>query len=348
MIMQSNNSVTLQHRSGDRPLPDSRLAVAPMMACTDRHCRYFHRLMSRHALLFTEMVSASAILHGNAARLLAFDAAEHPVGVQIGGSDPAQLRAAARLAARAGYDEINFNCGCPSPRVREACFGAVLMTRPDLAASCVSAMIEGAREVPVTVKCRIGVDDDDPRERLPEFLEFMQRAGVQRVTIHARKAILEGLSPKNNRRVPPLDHALALSMKTMFPALKIVINGGIDSLVMAQDLLDHGADGTMIGRAAYERPCDILLAADASLFGGSCGVRPEDIVERMIPYIERHVQAGEKAHRITRHMMGLFAGRAGARQWRRALSEVSQTASAKFGWLARVRDPMACAEPEMS
>ena len=322
MIAQSNNSVSLHHRHGDGPLPDSRLAVAPMMACTDRHCRYFHRLMSRHALLFTEMVSASALLHGNAARLLAFDAAEHPVGVQIGGSDPAQLRAAARLAAQAGYDEINFNCGCPSPRVREACFGAVLMTRPDLAASCVGAMIEGAREVPVTVKCRIGVDEQDPGIVLPDFLHRVRDVGVTTVAVHARKAWLQGLSPKENREIPPLDHDLVCSMKDRFPDLRLILNGGIVSLEQARVLLDRGVDGIMVGRAAYQSPWRILGTADRDIFGEKPPFSaPEEVVRAMCPYIERHLGNGGRLHSVTRHMLGLFAGRAGARLWRRTLSE---------------------------
>ena len=316
------------------------LAVAPMMACTDRHCRYFHRLMSKHVRLYTEMISAAAILHGNARQLLAFDPLEHPVAVQIGGADCAQLRNASILAAQAGYDEINFNVGCPSPKVGAACFGAVLMTRPQHAADCVSAMMDGAGQVPVSVKCRIGVDEDDPETRLPEFVEHMQNVGVRRIAIHARKAILTGLSPKQNRNVPPLDYPLVLRIKEQYPAMEIYINGGIDSLDLALALVAQGADGAMIGRAAYDRPGDILLNADWRLRGIRTQCSREDIVEKMIPYIERQMAAGIEPHCITRHMLGLFSGRPGARLWRRKLSEISRNSADGLAWVARIRDRM--------
>ena len=291
-----------------------------MMDWTDRHCRYMHRQMSRYALLFTEMVTASAIVHGDAARLLRFDPAEHPVAVQLGGSDPAELAQAARIAADAGYDEINLNVGCPSDRVQSGCFGAVLMERPGLVADCVAAMI-AAQPVEVTVKCRIGVDDQDPSEALPRFLETVSAAGVSRFTIHARKAWLQGLSPKENRDVPPLDYDLVYAMKRAYPRLHLSINGGVTSLAEAQGHLAAGMDGVMIGRAAYHTPADILLDADAEIFGDPMDRTAEDVVEAMRPYIAWHLTEGGRLHSVTRHMLGLFAGRPGARHWRRVLSE---------------------------
>ncbi|MDX8353247.1 tRNA dihydrouridine(20/20a) synthase DusA [Cognatiyoonia sp. IB215182] len=298
----------------------ARLSTAPMMDWTDRHCRYLHRQMSRHALLYTEMVTAPAIIHGDRDRLLGFDEAEHPVALQLGGSDPAELAAAARIAAAFGFDEINLNCGCPSDRVQSGRFGAVLMEEPQLVAKCVAAMRE-AVDVPVTVKCRIGVDDQEPTEVLPEFLERVSAAGIERFAIHARKAWLQGLSPKENRDVPPLDYDLVLKMKAKFPHLHISINGGIESLDQAAHFLEQGLDGVMIGRAAYHNPSDILLDADARIFGDGHTRSAEDIVMAMLPYIESHVRAGGKLGQVTRHMLGLFQGRPGARGWRRHLSE---------------------------
>jgi len=292
-----------------------------MMDWTDRHCRYMHRLMSRHALLYTEMVTAAAVMNGDRERLLRFDPAEHPVALQLGGSDPMELAAAVRVVGDWGYDEINLTVGCPSDRVQSGCFGAVLMRQPDLVADCVRAM-QDASDVEVTVKCRIGVDDQDPQEALPRFLEAMAGAGVARVTIHARKAWLQGLSPKQNRDVPPLDYSLVHAMKTAFPQLHISINGGIASLEEAQTHLDAGLDGVMIGRAAYHTPADILLQADQRLFGAEHPARTaEDVALAMVPYIEAHLRDGGRLNQITRHMLGLFAGRPGARGWKRVLSE---------------------------
>jgi tRNA-dihydrouridine synthase A len=291
-----------------------------MMDWTDRHCRYFHRVVSREALLYTEMVTAAAVIHGDRDRLLGFDAAEHPVALQLGGSEPADLAEAARIGADRGYDEINLNCGCPSDRVQSGCFGAVLMRSPDLVADCVSAMI-AAQPREVTVKCRIGVDEDAPEEVLPRFLAAVRAAGVRRVTIHARKAWLQGLSPKENREVPPLDHDLALSMKAVFPEMHISVNGGIGSPEAAASLLARGFDGVMIGRAAYHEPWDMLGRADAMIWGGAPGPDPWTVAERMRPYVEAHLTAGGRLHQITRHMLGLFHGRPGARHWRRILSE---------------------------
>ena len=244
------------------------LAVAPMMDWTDRHCRYFHRQLSRHALLYTEMVTAPALVRGGAVHLLEHDPAEHPVALQLGGSDPAELAKAARMGQAAGYVEINLNCGCPSDRVQSGTFGAVLMRQPALVAECVRAM-QDAVDLPVTVKCRIGVDDQDPEEVLPEFLARIVAAGCERVTIHARKAWLQGLSPKENRDIPPLDYDLVQRMKQLFPNLHISINGGVARLEEARALLDGGLDGVMIGRAAYHQPWDILGTADERIFGAA-------------------------------------------------------------------------------
>jgi tRNA-dihydrouridine synthase A len=291
-----------------------------MMDWTDRHCRFLHRVMSREVLLYTEMVTAPALVRGGARHLLRFDAAEHPVALQLGGSDPAELAEAARMGADEGYDEINLNCGCPSDRVQSGTFGAVLMRSPDLVAECCDAMIT-AQPAEVTVKCRIGVDDQDPEEVLPVFLEKIRAAGVERVTIHARKAWLQGLSPKENRDIPPLDHDLVHRMKAAFPDLHVSINGGIAALDEARAHLDRGLDGVMIGRAAYHNPADILLDADRVIFGGAPGPDRLEVVEAMRPHIAAHLAEGGKLAQVTRHMLGLFAGRPGARQWRRVLSE---------------------------
>ncbi|MFK7938098.1 MAG: tRNA dihydrouridine(20/20a) synthase DusA [Roseovarius sp.] len=299
----------------------ARLSVAPMMDWTDRHCRYLHRLLSRETLLYTEMVTAPALVRGGAMHLLDHSADEHPVALQLGGSDPGELAQAARLGAEAGYDEINLNVGCPSDRVQSGTFGAVLMKDAGLVAECCAAMI-GSVDVEVTVKCRIGVDDQDPAEVLPEFLARVGAAGVSRFTIHARKAWLKGLSPKQNRDIPPLDYDLVLQMKALFPALHISVNGGLSTLDQALAMLDQGLDGVMIGRAAYHQPWDVLGQADARVFGhpNPCDAA-EQAVTAMLPYIEAHLAAGGRLHQITRHMLGVFAGRPGARGWRRVLSE---------------------------
>ena len=292
-----------------------------MMDWTDRHCRFFHRLMSRHALLYTEMVTAPAIVRGGATHLLDFDPAEHPVAVQLGGSDPDELAEATRIAAGHGYDEVNLNVGCPSDRVQSGCFGAVLMETPGLVQRIVAAMVAAA-PVEVTVKCRIGVDDQDPRVVLPDFLARIRDAGVRRVAIHARKAWLRGLSPKENREVPPLDYDLVHEMKARFPDLHVSVNGGVTSLEQARAHLDAGLDGVMIGRAAYHAPADILLPADRVIFADAAPDRtPHEIARAMLPYIERRMAEGHRLHAVTRHMLGLFAGRPGARHWRRHLSE---------------------------
>ena len=298
----------------------ARLSVAPMMDWTDRHCRYFHRQMSRHALLYTEMVTAPAVINGDQDRLLGFSDAEHPVAVQLGGSDPAQLAQAAKICADFGYAEINLNCGCPSDRVQSGSFGAVLMENAPLVADCVAAM-RAVVDVPVTVKCRIGVDDQEPSEILPDFIARVSSAGCDRFTIHARKAWLQGLSPKENRDVPPLDYMLVHEMKGMFPHLHLSVNGGVTMLDETLKFLESGLDGVMIGRAAYHSPAEVLLDADRLVFGDGETRSAHEIVHLMLPYIADHVANGGRLHQITRHMLGLFQGKAGARMWRRYLSE---------------------------
>ncbi|MFC3087023.1 tRNA dihydrouridine(20/20a) synthase DusA [Tabrizicola soli] len=296
-----------------------RLSVAPMMDWTDRHCRVFHRLMTRRAMLYTEMVTAPAIVHGPRPRLLDYSGIEHPVALQLGGSDPAELAEATRIADAWAYDEINLNCGCPSDRVQSGCFGAVLMERPALVADCLRAM-QAETDAPVTVKCRIGVDQQDPETVLPAFIETLAGAGVRHIIVHARKAWLQGLSPRENREIPPLEHDLVVRMKRRFPELTICINGGITSLEQAQDLLAQGLDGVMIGRAAYHDPAHSLIGADA-LWGDAYAPDAFAVVDAMRPYIAAHLDGGGRLHQITRHMLGLFTGRPGARGWRRVLSE---------------------------
>ena len=314
----------------------ARLSVAPMMDWTDRHCRYLHRQMSARALLYTEMVTSPALVRGGALHLLDHDPSEHPVALQLGGADPAVLAEAARIGAQAGYDEINLNVGCPSDRVQSGAFGAVLMKDAALVARCVTAM-RRAVDVEVTVKCRIGVDDQNPDEVLPEFLSRLVGAGIERVTIHARKAWLSGLSPKENRDIPPLDYPLVHRMKELFPNLHISLNGGITTLEAAEAALDGGLDGVMIGRAAYHQPADVLCQADRRIFGSGMDTTAEGVVEAMLPYIDAHLEAGGKLSAVTRHMLGLFAGRPGARIWRRVLS---QNAHREGAGSALVRDAL--------
>ena len=297
----------------------ARLSVAPMMDWTDRNCRIFHRMLSRNALLYTEMVTAPAIVHGDRSRLLDYDAAEHPVALQLGGSDPAELREATRLASDWGYDEINLKGGCPSARVQSGCFGAVLMKTPELVAECVSAMQE-VSPVEVTVKCRIGVDDQEPEEVLPQFLETMQRAGTRRITIHARKAWLQGLSPRENREIPPLNYPLVHAMKAQFRDLHLSVNGGVADLDQTREHLQV-MDGVMVGRAAYHQPWDILGQADALWGNAPSFSHPQEVALAMRPIIEKHLNEGGRLHQFTRHMLGLFHGLPGARGWKRTLSE---------------------------
>jgi tRNA-dihydrouridine synthase A len=289
-----------------------------MMDWTDRHCRTLHRRFTRRAMLYTEMVTAQAVIHGDRDRLLGHDD-DGPVALQLGGSDPADLARAVRLARPYGYAEVNLNCGCPSDRVQSGCFGAVLMETPALVADGLRAM-RAETDLPVTVKCRIGVDDQNPEDALPRFIAGAEAAGVTHVIIHARKAWLQGLSPKENREVPPLDHALVLRMKQMFPHLTISINGGITTLGQARALLDQGLDGVMVGRAAYHDPGAVLVGADA-LWGDRHAPDVFDVAHLMRPHIAAHLAKGDRLHQITRHMLGLFTARPGARLWRRMLSE---------------------------
>jgi len=291
-----------------------------MMDWTDRHCRFLHRQITSHALLYTEMITAPALVRGGAVHLLDHSPAEHPVAVQLGGSDPDELAQATRIAADSGYGEVNLNVGCPSDRVQSGAFGAVLMKDPALVARIARAMVAASR-VPVTVKCRIGVDDQVPQQVLPDFIERMADAGVTRLTVHARMAWLEGLSPKENRDIPPLDHELVHEMKARFPALHLSVNGGIETLAQAQGHLARGLDGVMIGRAAYHRPWDLLADVDRAIFDARPPhAHPEQVVAAMQPYIEQHLSAGGKLAQVTRHMLGLFTGRPGARRFRQILS----------------------------
>lgn len=290
-----------------------------MMDWTDRHCRFFHRGLSRHALLYTEMVTAEAILHGNRDRLLGFDAAEHPVALQLGGSDPAKLREAAGIAAAYGYAEINLNVGCPSDRVQEGRFGACLMAEPDLVATCVAAMA-GAVSVPVTVKCRIGIDDQDAETDFRHFIDTVADAGCRVFVVHARKAWLRGLSPKENREIPPLDYARVYRLRAERPDLTIVLNGGITTLDACEQHLHH-VDGVMLGRAAYHDPY-MLADVDRRLFGATQPpLTRRAALERLIPAIEQTIAAGGRLNTITRHVLGLYHGRPRGRLFRRILSE---------------------------
>lgn len=319
----------------------ARLSVAPMMDWTDRHCRYFHRQISQRALLYTEMVTSPALVRGGALHLLDYSPEEHPVALQLGGSDPAELAQAARMGAEAGYDEINLNVGCPSDRVQSGTFGAVLMKTPELVADCVASM-KAAIDVPVTVKCRIGVDDQTPEEVLPDFIEKVRAAGCDYLIVHARKAWLQGLSPKENRDIPPLDYDLVLRVAAEFPDLPMSINGGIETLDDAEALIARGMTGVMIGRAAYHRPWDILAEADERIFGAKPVSRSRDtVIDAMRPYIADHLGNGGRLHQITRHMLGLFAGQPGARTWRRVLSEKANRPGAGLEVLDEARDLMA-------
>ena len=303
------------------PTLDRKLSVAPMMDWTDRHCRQFHRKFTKHTLLYTEMVTAAAVVHGNREHLLGFNPEEHPVALQLGGSDPKLLAEATRIACDFGYDEINLNVGCPSDRVQSGSFGAILMENPALVAECTSAMLRASTGPEITVKCRIGVDDQTPEEILPEFLARVSAAGIRSFSVHARKAWLQGLSPKENRDVPPLDYELVYAMKSLFGGLEICINGGITSLDQAEAHLAAGVDGVMIGRTAYHEPAKVLADADRRIFGASSQTTAEQAVLDMLPYIETQLGKGARLNQITRHMLGVFAGRPGARRWRRVLSE---------------------------
>jgi tRNA-dihydrouridine synthase A len=309
---------TVAEKDNNMSLIEKRIAVAPMMDWTDRHCRFFHRQLTSRALLYTEMVVADAVIHGDRQRLLGFDRIEHPVALQLGGSDPARLAEAARIGEAFGYGEINLNCGCPSDRVQSGTFGACLMRTPALVADCVSAMKSAVR-VPVTVKCRIGVDEQDTEAALDDLADGVFAAGCDALWVHARKAWLQGLSPKENRDVPPLDYGRVHRLKRRLPDRFIGINGGILSLGEASVHLAE-VDGVMLGRAAYQTP-GMLAGADALL--GAAGPEPDPfgLVEPMADYIDRHIAAGGRFSHVGRHMVGLFHGRAGARRFRQILSE---------------------------
>ncbi|EKO3401322.1 tRNA dihydrouridine(20/20a) synthase DusA [Vibrio fluvialis] len=304
----------------------SRLSVAPMLDWTDRHCRYFHRLLSSQTLLYTEMVTTGAIIHGKG-DFLAYNEEEHPVALQLGGSNPADLARCAKLAQERGYDEINLNVGCPSDRVQNGRFGACLMAEPDLVAQCVAAMKEVV-DIPVTVKTRIGIDDQDSYEFLTNFVTLVsEKGGCEQFTIHARKAWLSGLSPKENREIPPLDYPRAYQLKQDFPHLTIAVNGGVKTLAEAKEHLQH-LDGVMIGREAYQSPY-LLAEVDQQIFGLDTPVKKRSqVVQEMYPYIEQQLAQGSYLGHITRHMLGLFQNMPGARQWRRHISENAHKAGA--------------------
>jgi len=298
---------------------DFIFSVAPMMDWTDRHCRVFHRLMTRRARLYTEMLTTGAIIHGDRRRLLGFDASEHPVALQLGGSDPRDLATSAKIGEDFGYDEINLNVGCPSDRVKDGRFGACLMAEPALVAACVDAM-KRTVAIPVTVKCRIGIDDQDPEAALDVLARSVIAAGADALIVHARKAWLNGLSPKENRDIPPLDYNRVYRLKASLPDVPIVINGGIASLAEAKRHLGF-VDGVMLGRAAYQEPWR-LLTADPELFGEAPPhATMKDVFEAMMPYIERELAQGVRLHSITRHFVGAFHGMPGARAFRRYLAE---------------------------
>ncbi len=298
---------------------DIKFSVAPMMEWTDRQDRFFLRLISRHARLYTEMVTADAILHGDRAQLLDYHAQEHPVALQLGGNAPDKLAEASKIGEDWGYDEINLNVGCPSARVQSGQFGARLMETPDLVAECMAAMA-AAVDIPVTVKCRIGVDEQDPHEALFTLVEKSKKVGVQHFIIHARKAWLDGLSPKENRDIPPLDYPLVYQLKQAHPDVLITVNGGIETLGECDTHLDR-VDGVMLGRAAYKNPY-LLADVDAWGFGDDTpALSREAIVEALIPYAENLIADGTSLHALTRHVMGLFQGQPGGRLWRRHLSE---------------------------
>ena len=295
-----------------------RFSIAPMMEWTDRHCRFFHRLLTRRALLYTEMITTGAVLRGNRARLLAFDPAEHPVAVQLGGSDARALAESARICAGLGYGEINLNVGCPSDRVQEGRFGACLMAEPRLVGECVAAM-KAAVNVPVTVKCRIGIDEQDPEESLDTLTRNAVAAGADALIVHARKAWLDGLSPRENRDIPPLDYDRVYRLKRAWPKLHISINGGIGSVERGAEHLVH-ADGVMMGRAAYQEPWR-LLQVDPLIYGAPAPFESSKAaIEAFIPYVDRELAQGTRLHAMTRHVLGLFQGVPGARAFRRHIA----------------------------
>jgi len=296
------------------------------MEWTDRHCRFFHRLLTRRALLYTEMLTTGAVLHGDRARLLRFDAAERPLALQLGGAEPRALAVCARIGADAGFDEINLNVGCPSDRVQDGRFGACLMAEPALVGDCVAAM-KAVVSIPVTVKCRIGIDAQDTEAALETFTQAVEQAGVDALVVHARKAWLKGLSPKENREVPPLDYARVYGLKAAHPRLAIVLNGGVGGIEEARAHLAH-VDGVMMGRAAYQEPWR-LLAVDPAMFGEAAPFGSEsEAALALVPYIERELSEGTRLHSITRHLHGLYRAVRGARAFRRRLAGAATTPAA--------------------
>jgi len=322
--MTDNMNITPQSRPW-------RFSVAPMMEWTDRHCRFFHRELTRRALLYTEMLTTGAVLHGDRGRLLRFDAAEHPLALQLGGSDPRALAECARIGADTGFGEINLNAGCPSDRVQDGRFGACLMAEPALVGDCVVAM-KAAVSIPVTVKCRIGIDEQDPEPALESFTQAVKRAGADALIVHARKAWLKGLSPKENREVPPLDYERVYRLKHAHPELTIVLNGGVGSV---EDALTHlqYVDGVMMGRAAYQEPWR-LLAVDPLVFGEAARfASAKEAAAALAPYIAREIAQGTRLHSITRHLHGLFHAVPGARAYRRHLAGAASTPHADAEYL---------------
>ncbi|MGA8499192.1 MAG: tRNA dihydrouridine(20/20a) synthase DusA [Xanthobacteraceae bacterium] len=311
---------------------DRKFSVAPMMEWTDRHCRFFHRLLTRRALLYTEMLTTGAVLHGDRARLLRFDAAEHPLALQLGGSEPQALAACAQIGAELGFDEINLNAGCPSDRVQDGRFGACLMAEPALVGDCVAAM-KAAVSIPVTVKCRIGIDEQDPEAALETFAQNIEQARADALIVHARKAWLKGLSPKENREVPPLDHARVYRLKAAHPKLTVVLNGGVAGVDQALAHLRH-VDGVMMGRAAYQEPWR-LIAVDPLVFGEEARfASPKQAAAALAPYVEREIAGGTRLHAITRHLHGLFHAVPGARAYRRHLAGAAASPQAGAEFLA--------------
>ncbi|MEY4769010.1 MAG: hypothetical protein RL637_1649 [Pseudomonadota bacterium] len=298
---------------------DRRFSVAPMLDCTDKHCRYFYRLLSKKALLYSEMISTAALLHHDPSRWLIFNPQEHPLALQLGGSHPQELAICAKIAQDYGYDEVNLNVGCPSDRVQNARFGACLMLEPQRVAECVQVM-QQAVQIPVTVKCRIGVDQRDSYEELAEFISCVSQAGCRTFIIHARKAWLSGLSPKQNREVPPLRYEVVFQLKQQFTHLEIILNGGIEQIETATTLLTQ-VDGVMLGRAVYQQPY-LLAEVDEKIFAENQPKRSrQQIVFELVPYIQAQLANGVRLHSISRHLLGLFHGQKGGKQWRRYLSE---------------------------
>ena len=323
----------IQQNSGITP---HRFCVAPMMDWTDRHCRFFHRLISQHVLLYTEMVTTGALIHGDSHRFLGFNKEEHPLAFQLGGSNPRELALSATMVEDYGYDEVNLNVGCPSDRVQNGRFGACLMLEPELVADCVAAMCK-AVSIPVTVKSRIGVDDKDSYGELVSFVRTVASAGCKTFIVHARKAWLSGLSPRQNREIPPLNYDVVLQLKADFPQLNIIVNGGIVNLGQAEQLLQH-SDGVMVGREAYQNPY-LLAEVDSRIFNAVVAPRSRhEIIELLLPYIEGQLSNGIRLNSVTRHILGLFHGEPGARAWRRHLSE---NATSPDAGIKVVRDAMA-------